>query len=250
MMSPTLAPVIMNIAMTRQYSVITAWIVVTVVSKSATRVLIDTFITDWSSTMTNWAVRQRDQRCPANRRPGRHARRCRTRGCRVRHCQIPSAVKPGCPAEPCPSAGRLITRVLRASRSQPVMSVLRSAGPRAPGRVRPVRLRPGPPSGGAPALGIQRRKRGNRGRFCRSSCRSSSVVLPVLAVVLSVVAVVLSVVLPVVPIVLPVVSLTSASVCDNGRAAGDQPGTAEPPASEWHLMHLLRPVPRCAASSA
>src|SRR3954451_4712670 len=56
MMSPTLAPVIMNIAMTRQYSVITAWIVVTVVSNSATRVLIDTFITDWSSTMTNWAV--------------------------------------------------------------------------------------------------------------------------------------------------------------------------------------------------
>src|SRR5690349_19548702 len=55
-MSPTLAPVIMNIAMTRQYRVITAWIVVTVVLKSATRVLIDTFITDWSSTMTNWAV--------------------------------------------------------------------------------------------------------------------------------------------------------------------------------------------------
>src|SRR5580765_5752509 len=56
MMSPIFAPVIMNIAMTRQYSVITAWIVVTVVSNSATRVLIDTFITDWSSTMTNWAV--------------------------------------------------------------------------------------------------------------------------------------------------------------------------------------------------
>ena len=78
----------------------------------------------------------------------------------------------GCPAESCPSAGRLITRVLRASRSQPVMSVLRSAGPRAPGRVCPVRLRPGPPSRGALALGIQRRKRGNRGRFCRSSCWS------------------------------------------------------------------------------
>ena len=62
--------------------------------------------------------------------------------------------------------------MLRASRSQPVMSVLRSAGPRAPGRVCPVRLRPGPPSRGAPALGIQRRKRGNRGRFCRSSCWS------------------------------------------------------------------------------
>src|SRR5690242_17283540 len=56
MMSPILAPVSMNIAITRQYNVITAWIVVTVVSKSATRVLIDTFITDWSSTMTNWAT--------------------------------------------------------------------------------------------------------------------------------------------------------------------------------------------------
>src|SRR3954454_18099514 len=56
MMSPILAPVIMNIAITRQYSVITAWIVVTVVSKSATKVLIDTCITDWSSTMTNWAT--------------------------------------------------------------------------------------------------------------------------------------------------------------------------------------------------
>jgi hypothetical protein len=36
--------------------VITAWIVVTVVSKSATRALIETFIADWSSTMTNWAM--------------------------------------------------------------------------------------------------------------------------------------------------------------------------------------------------
>ena len=35
---------------------ITAWIVVTVVSKSSTSVLIDTFMTDWSSTITNWAV--------------------------------------------------------------------------------------------------------------------------------------------------------------------------------------------------
>ncbi len=34
---------------------ITAWIVVTVVSKSSTRALIETFIADWSSTMTNWA---------------------------------------------------------------------------------------------------------------------------------------------------------------------------------------------------
>ena len=35
---------------------ITAWIVVTVVSKSATSALIETFIADWSSTMTNWAM--------------------------------------------------------------------------------------------------------------------------------------------------------------------------------------------------
>ena len=34
----------------------TAWIVVTVVSKSSTRVLIDTFMTDWSRTITNCAV--------------------------------------------------------------------------------------------------------------------------------------------------------------------------------------------------
>ena len=34
----------------------TAWIVVTVVWKSWTRELIDTFITDWSSTMRNCAV--------------------------------------------------------------------------------------------------------------------------------------------------------------------------------------------------
>ena len=34
----------------------TAWIVVTVVSKSLTSWLIETFITDWSSTMRNCAV--------------------------------------------------------------------------------------------------------------------------------------------------------------------------------------------------
>src|SRR5829696_5142804 len=56
MMSPILPPVSMNIAITRQYSVITAWIVVTVVSKSATSALIETFIADWSSTMTNCAM--------------------------------------------------------------------------------------------------------------------------------------------------------------------------------------------------
>ncbi len=55
-MSPSFPPVSMNMAITRQYRVITAWMVVTVVSKSSTRVLIDTFITDWSSTITNWAV--------------------------------------------------------------------------------------------------------------------------------------------------------------------------------------------------
>ena len=35
---------------------ITAWIVVTVVSKSATSALMETFIADWSSTMTNCAM--------------------------------------------------------------------------------------------------------------------------------------------------------------------------------------------------
>ena len=35
---------------------ITAWMVVTVVSKSATSALIETFIADWSRTMTNWAM--------------------------------------------------------------------------------------------------------------------------------------------------------------------------------------------------
>ena len=34
----------------------TAWIVVTVVSKSSTSVLIETFMTDWSRTITNCAV--------------------------------------------------------------------------------------------------------------------------------------------------------------------------------------------------
>ncbi len=34
----------------------TAWMVVTVVSKSSTNWLIETFITDWSSTITNCAV--------------------------------------------------------------------------------------------------------------------------------------------------------------------------------------------------
>lgn len=34
----------------------TAWMVGTVVSKSATSWLIDTFMTDWSRTITNWAI--------------------------------------------------------------------------------------------------------------------------------------------------------------------------------------------------
>ena len=55
-MSPILAPVRMSMAMTRQYRVMTAWIVVTVVWKSWTSALIETFITDWSSTMRNCAV--------------------------------------------------------------------------------------------------------------------------------------------------------------------------------------------------
>ena len=56
MMSPILPPVSMNIAMIRQYRVMTAWIVVTLVSKSSTSWLIETFMTDWSSTITNWAI--------------------------------------------------------------------------------------------------------------------------------------------------------------------------------------------------
>ena len=55
MMSPIFPPVSMNIAMTRQYRVMTAWMTVTVVSKSSTSWLIDTFMTDWSSTITNCA---------------------------------------------------------------------------------------------------------------------------------------------------------------------------------------------------
>ncbi len=42
----------------------TAWIVVTVVSKSLTSVLIDTFITDWSSTIRNCAVAKATSAAP------------------------------------------------------------------------------------------------------------------------------------------------------------------------------------------
>ncbi len=45
MMSPILPPVIISVAMTSAYSVMTPWIVVTVVSKSSTSWLIATFIT-------------------------------------------------------------------------------------------------------------------------------------------------------------------------------------------------------------
>ena len=55
-MSPILAPVRMSMAMTRQYRVMIAWTVVTVVWKSWTSALIETFITDWSSTIRNCAV--------------------------------------------------------------------------------------------------------------------------------------------------------------------------------------------------
>ena len=55
MMSPILPPASMNMAMTRQYSVMTPWIVVTVVSKSSTSWLMETFMTAWSRTITNWA---------------------------------------------------------------------------------------------------------------------------------------------------------------------------------------------------
>ena len=56
MMSPSLPPVTISAAIVRLYRVITAWMVVTVVSKSSTSWLIDTFITAWSSTMRNWVA--------------------------------------------------------------------------------------------------------------------------------------------------------------------------------------------------
>jgi hypothetical protein len=51
-----LPPVIISPAITSEYSVMTPWITVTVVSKSATSWLIDTFMTAWSKTMRNWAA--------------------------------------------------------------------------------------------------------------------------------------------------------------------------------------------------
>ena len=50
----------------------TAWIVVTVVSKSLTSWLIETFITDWSSTMRNCAVAKATSAAPALARRGVH----------------------------------------------------------------------------------------------------------------------------------------------------------------------------------
>src|SRR3954453_2161447 len=54
--SPSLPPVIMKAAITSVYSVMVAWIAVMSVSKSSTSWLIDTFITEVSSTMRNCAV--------------------------------------------------------------------------------------------------------------------------------------------------------------------------------------------------
>src|SRR6056297_783828 len=54
--SPTLPPPIMNIAITSEYSVMTAWIAVTSVSRSTTSWLMETFITAWSRTITNCAA--------------------------------------------------------------------------------------------------------------------------------------------------------------------------------------------------
>src|SRR3954453_20391028 len=54
--SPRLPPVSISPAITSAYSAITAWIVVTVVSKSATSWEIETFITAWSRTIRNWAA--------------------------------------------------------------------------------------------------------------------------------------------------------------------------------------------------
>src|SRR6516225_2241136 len=52
---PTLPPVIMSDAITSVYRVIAAWMPVTVVPTSLATVAIDTFITELSSVMRNWA---------------------------------------------------------------------------------------------------------------------------------------------------------------------------------------------------
>ena len=55
MMSPILPPVTMNMAITSEYMVMIAWMTGTVVSKSSTSWLIETFMTAWSRTIRNWA---------------------------------------------------------------------------------------------------------------------------------------------------------------------------------------------------
>src|SRR5436190_9760113 len=55
-MSPSFPPVSISAAIVREYRVITPWMVVTVVWKSATSCEIETFITDWSRTIRNWAA--------------------------------------------------------------------------------------------------------------------------------------------------------------------------------------------------
>ena len=55
-MSPNLAPVSMNAAITSVYAVIASWICATVLCRSLTTCEIDTFITVLSSTMMNCAV--------------------------------------------------------------------------------------------------------------------------------------------------------------------------------------------------
>ena len=63
--SPILPPISMNAAITNVYIVIAVCRPTTVVFRSATTCVIDTFITVVSSTMTNWAV----ARIPATPQP-------------------------------------------------------------------------------------------------------------------------------------------------------------------------------------
>ncbi len=55
-MSPSFAPTSMKAAITRVYSVIASWTPWTVVSRSSTICEIETFMTELSSTITNWAA--------------------------------------------------------------------------------------------------------------------------------------------------------------------------------------------------
>ena len=56
MIWPILPPVIMNAAITSVYIVIAVWMPVTVVPTSLATVAIDTFITEVSSVIRNWAA--------------------------------------------------------------------------------------------------------------------------------------------------------------------------------------------------